>query len=126
MTGELIVDLAAAATRHPRWHEYGRPTTPIKAGPWPPASGGLKALTGACCSAFVSHQERFDGEVRAAQAASQFTFAEPNLTQTIGHSHRPRPSSPSRLIPNISVPASASSPFFTPGDRRSRIIHMLI
>jgi hypothetical protein len=89
MTGELIVDLATAATRHPRWHEYGRPTTPVKAGHWPPASGGLKALTGACCSAFVSHQERFDGEVRAAQAASQFTFAEPNLTQTIGHSPAP-------------------------------------
>jgi hypothetical protein len=36
MTGELIVDLATAATRHPRWYEYGRPTTPVKAGHWPP------------------------------------------------------------------------------------------
>jgi hypothetical protein len=29
-----------------RWHEYGRPTTPVTAGRWPRASGGLKALTG--------------------------------------------------------------------------------
>jgi hypothetical protein len=79
------VDLAAAATRTPRWHEYGRPTTPVKVGRWPPASGGLKALTGIVVRPSLATKRGSTETCGLLKHASQFTFTEPNLTQTIGH-----------------------------------------
>jgi hypothetical protein len=79
------VDLAAAATRTPRWHEYGRPTTPVKVGRWPPASGGLKALTGIVVRPSLATKRGSTETCGLLKHALQFTFTEPNLTQTIGH-----------------------------------------
>src|SRR5215470_15577400 len=70
-----------AINRQTRWHEYGRPASPVKAGLRPPPSAA-DGLDRACCSALVSHQA-FDGEDRLMQDPTTVPSSQKLLTQKI-------------------------------------------
>jgi len=61
-SGMKITERAVAINRQTRWHEYGRPASPVKAGLRPPPSAA-NGLDRACCPALVGHQA-FDGGLR--------------------------------------------------------------
>src|SRR5215470_20214658 len=70
-----------AINRQTRWHEYGRPASPVKAGLRPPPSAA-DGLDRACCPALVGHQA-FDGGLRLMQEHTTFQPSRKPLTQNI-------------------------------------------
>jgi hypothetical protein len=68
MTGELHRGPCGGGNPNPSVARVWPTNNPGKGWPLATRLWRAKGLDRACCSAFVSHQEGFDGEVRAAQA----------------------------------------------------------
>jgi hypothetical protein len=71
---------AVAINRQTRWHEYGGPASPVKAGLRPPSAAS--GLDRACCPAIVGHRA-FDGGLRLMQEHTTFQPSRKPLTQNI-------------------------------------------
>src|ERR1700730_18496006 len=72
---------ALAINRQTRWHEYGRPASPVKAGLRPPPSAA-NGLDRACCPALIG-PHAFDGGLRLMQEHTTFQPSRKPLTQNI-------------------------------------------
>ena len=69
-SGMKTTERTVAINRQTRWHEYGRPASPVKAGLRPPPSAA-NGLDRACCPALIGHQA-FDGGLRLMQEHTTF------------------------------------------------------
>src|SRR6478752_10759992 len=79
LTQANMAERSMAISHQTRWHEYGRPATPVKAGlrPSPSATNGLDRV---CCPALASHQA-FHGEPRLMQEPTTLQPSQKPLTQ---------------------------------------------